>query len=654
MPKASEVIMFRPFQYRRLAAIVLLVLVGLAWVFDRLFEIQITRHREFLAKARQYSQTTRVLEARRGEIRDRNGVTVAISTPVKAIYLNPALCSNRLDQVAQTIGPLLEIPPEALAERVRSCLQRSDRGAAEPQKALLLRHNVSVNEWRAITTALELEMFRLGKPNLSAAEQAQLRKLRHQLLFARDAQSRSYPCGESLCQVLGFVSPRASGSGLVGACGVERGCDQVLAGKDGQCLSQQDVAGNELPACRAHYEMPTDGNRVVLTVDLRLQQIIEHTLAAARTHYRAQRVSAIVMDAKTSEILALACCPGFNPQNPGASTNETWRNGVFTDLVEPGSILKFIPLAGALELGLTTLDSGIYCEQGHFVVNKVPVHDHAPYGLLTLRQSFAKSSNIAFTKIGLALGPQQFYRCLTNFGLARCSGVPFAEETSGRISPPQTWSTMSLTRAAFGQGISVSQLQMAVAMCVIANNGRLMRPYLISRIESPQGQILWQFQPQFVRSVVSPQTAQQVKEALKAVASPEGTGALAALDRYTVAVKTGTAQKSDARGYLVGRYYSSMIGFLPADAPRFVISVALDEPQNGYYAGTVAAPVFRSIAEQIAACLQIPPDKGTRVPGGNILAKPAPTTALPAPLAATRMPAQALNANHAFASASRP
>jgi len=642
--------MFKPFQYRRLAAIVLLVLAGLVWVCDRLFDIQITRHRELLVRARQYAQSRRVLEARRGEIRDRNGVVVAISTPVKSIYLNPALCSNRLDQVAQTIGPLLEIPPEALAERVRSCLQRSDRGAGEPQKALLLRHNVPVDEWRGIATALDLEMFGLGKPNLSAAEQAQLRKLRHQILFARDTQSRSYPGGESLCQVLGFVSSRTNGSGLAGACGIERSCDEVLAGKDGECLSQQDAAGNELPAYREHYEMPTDGNRVVLTVDLRLQRIVEQALASARTQYRARGVSAIVMDPKTFEVLALACCPGFNPQNPGASTNETWRNGVFTDMVEPGSILKFIPLAGALELGLTTLDSRIYCEHGLFVVNKVPVHDHAPYGLLTCRQCFAKSSNIAFSKIGLALGPERLYRCMTNFGLARCPGVPFADETSGRICLPRTWTTMSLTRAAFGQGVSVSQLQMAVAMCVIANNGRMMRPYLVSRIESPQGQILRQYQPQFVRSVVSPQTAQQVTEALKAVVSPEGTGNLAALDRYTVAAKTGTAQKSDGHSYVAGRYYSSMIGFFPADAPRFVIAVALDEPQNGYYAGTVAAPVFRSIAEQIAACLQIPPDKGTSVPAGNTLARPTPSIAQPAPLPASRVPVQVPNANHAFAS----
>ena len=221
---------------------------------------------------------------------------------------------------------------------------------------------------------------------------------------------------------------------------------------------------------------------------------------------------------------------------------------------------------------------------------------------------------------------------------------------SGGPSPPVPGIPLVLLGAAFGQGVSVSQLQMAVAMCVIANNGRMMRPYLVSRIESPQGQILRQYQPQFVRSVVSPQTAQQVTEALKAVVSPEGTGNLAALDRYTVAAKTGTAQKSDGHSYVAGRYYSSMIGFFPADAPRFVIAVALDEPQNGYYAGTVAAPVFRSIAEQIAACLQIPPDKGTSVPAGNTLARPTPSIAQPAPLPASRVPVQVPNANHAFAS----
>jgi cell division protein FtsI/penicillin-binding protein 2 len=646
--------MFKPLQYRRLALIVLVVLAGFGWVLHCLFEIQIRRHRELLAKGRQFSETARVLEARRGDIRDRNGNVVAVSAPVKTVYLNLALCSNRLDQVARTLGPLLKVSPEELTLRVRACWQRASSGAGEPQKALLLRRNVPVAEWRAITTALELETFGLGTPRLTASDQAQLRKLRHRLLLARDAQVRLYPGGESLCQLLGFVSARTNGVGLAGVCGLERGCEQILAGKDGRCCSQRDVAGNELPACRSLYETPADGNTVVLTIDLRLQHIVEQTLAVARAKYRARGASAIVMDPRTGEILASACCPGFNPQSPGAAAPETWRNAVFMDMVEPGSIMKFITLAGALDAGLTTLDSGVYCEQGHFVINRVPVHDHAAYGLLTVRQGFAKSSNIAFAKVGLALGPQRFHCCLTNFGLARCPGVAFAAEATGRIERPQSWSTMTLTRAAFGQGVSVSQLQMAVAMCAIANEGRLMRPWVVGRIDSPQGRVQQQFRPQFVRSVVSPQTAQRVKEALKAVVSPEGTGALAALDRYTVAAKTGTAQKANSFGYQAGRYYSSMLGFFPADSPRVVIAVALDEPQNGYYAGTVAAPVFRSIAEQIAVCLDIPPDKPARAPASGVLARSTPAQAPPLRPATNRAPGEMLSAERTFASVTKP
>jgi len=645
---------FRPFQYRRLGAIVLLVLACLVFILWRLFEIQITRHQELLAKAQACSKTSRVLQARRGEIRDRNGIIVSISTPVKAIYLNPSLCSNRLEQVAQAVGALLRSPPDRLAARIRACLQEDNAGAASPRKALLVGRHVPVREWQAVSTALELESFGIRQPIHSRLEQKELVKLRHQLLFAREEQSRVYPCGESLCQVLGFVSARKNGPGMAGLYGVERGCDQVLAGKDGLCLSEQDAVGNELPACRTRYETPTDGSHVVLTIDLRIQQIVERALAAARAKCLARSASAIVLDPRTFEILALGCCPGFNPQEPGESDYQNWRNAVFTDMVEPGSVIKFIVLAGALELGLTTLDSGIYCEQGRFVVNNVSVRDHARYGLLTVQQAFAKSSNIAFSKLALALGPQQYYRYLTNFGLAQRTGVPFAAETPGRIAPPQSWSTMTLTRAAFGQGVSVSQLQMAVAMGAIANDGRLMQPYLISRIESPRGQVLRQFQPQFVRSVVSPQIARQVKEALKAVSAPGGTGAVAAMEQYTVALKTGTAQKSDAHGYRDGHHYSTVIGFIPADAPRVLISVALDEPQNGYYAAEVVAPVFRSIAEQIAACVQIPPDRGARPASGDLSVKPAPGTAPPHPSASPHVPAPAPVTGHAFARASGP
>jgi cell division protein FtsI/penicillin-binding protein 2 len=232
--------------------------------------------------------------------------------------------------------------------------------------------------------------------------------------------------------------------------------------------------------------------------------------------------------------------------------------------------------------------------------------------LLTVRQCFAKSSNIGFSKIALQLGPEKFYRYVTNFGFGRYTGLPFLSETPGRIDPPRMWSTMTLTRAAFGQGVSVSQLQMAIPFCVVANDGRLMRPLLVNRIEPARRQPPQRFPPTYIRSVILPRTAREVKDALKAVASRDGTGASAMLDHYSAAVKTGTAQKYDRNGYVMGRYYSSMIGFFPADTPQIVLAVALDEPQHGYYASDVVGPVFRSIAEEVAACLGIPPDKSSR------------------------------------------
>ena len=646
--------MLSTFQYKRLAGIILVMVVGFGWLYYRLFEIQILRHVELQAKARQFTETTRILEARRGKILDRNGRVLANSVPTKIIYANLALCSNRVDQIAQTCGPLLGISPVELAGRLRASVQRSTGGGAGNHKAIVLKRNVPVADWQALSSALALESFGFGKPLLAPAEKAQLQKLRHKLLFARDTQLRRYPYEQTPSQVVGFASPPTNGFGLEGVCGVERAFNKVLAGENGLCVSAQDAAGNELPLHRTQYKLPSDGANIVLTIDLRLQDIVEDALAAAVTKYRARGASAIVMNPRTFEVLAVAGLPSFNPQDPGASPAETWRIPAFSDRVEPGSTLKVITLAAALDLGLMTLDSGVYCEQGRYVVNHVLVRDHEPYGLLSLRQGFAKSSNIALAKTALELGSQRLYYYLTNFGFGRCTGIPMGGETSGWIGPPADWTTMKLTRAAFGQGVCVSQLQMAVAVCVIANDGRLMRPLLVSRIESPQGRVLQQFQPQFIRSVVRPQTAQQVKEAMKAVVAPGGTGTLAALDRYTTATKTGTAQKSNAQGFIPGRYYSSVIGFFPADAPQVVIAVALDEPENGYYGGKVVAPVFRTIAEQIATCLSIPPDKVERAPAGNLAVQPAPPAARSVRLVVGGSSRKAPVARQTFASASRP
>ena len=294
-------------------------------------------------------------------------------------------------------------------------------------------------------------------------------------------------------------------------------------------------------------------------------------------------------------------------------------------------------LAAALEAGLVTLDSYIFCENGAWAYGGAHVKDHTPLGLLTVREAFARSSNIGFAKLGVCLGPQRLYQCMTNFGLSRPTGLPFFGTATGWVISPTSKSPVDLTRAAFGQGIAVSQMQMAIATCVIANDGRLFRPLLVREVDSADGKVLRRYTPQFVRAVVSPRIAQQVREAFKATSAPTATGALAASPLYSSGVKTGTAQKSNRHGYIPGAYYSSMIGFLPAESPRVVIAVALDEPRNGYYASSVIAPVFRALAEQSAARLGIPPDRGPAPRGARVLVEasphqPAPSLALVAAL----------------------
>ena len=643
--------MLQAFQYRRLAGMILLLLAGFGWLGCRLYGIQVRRHRELAQKSEQFTRALRLLEPWRGQIRDRNGKVLAISGPEKTVYLNLAVAADHRDQAARTAGALLGLSAGEVARRARSHLSGTAKDAARAPAAVVLKHHVSVAEWQAIASALELEAFGYNLAKLTPREKAELNKLRHHLLFARDTQTRFYPWGECLSHVVGFAARGSNGIGLEGKCGIEKTYNALLAGTFGRCVSRQDAAGHELPQARTEHRLPADGGHVVLTVDLRLQQILERALCAGRAQSQARAASALLMDPRTGEILALASLPNFNAQDPGAAAHETWRNPVLGDNVEPGSAFKTITLAAALDLRLLTLESGIYCEKGRFTVNGVTVGDHAPYGLLSARDCFAKSSNIAFAKIALALGPSRFYRYMTNFGFGQSTGLPFFGATPGRIEPPQNWSTMALTRAAFGQGLSVSQLQMAAAVSAIANNGRLMRPLLVRQIESSRGDLCKRFGPQFLRNVVSPQTAQQVREAMKAVVAPGGTGAQAAPAGYSLAAKTGTAQKSNADGYLNGCYYSSMVGFLPADAPQIVIAVALDEPRNGYYAGAVVAPIFRSIAEQAAVCLGIPPDKAPPAPGVKAQAKPR-ATVTPAPATRPGLNRQ-LTLNHALAGVSK-
>jgi cell division protein FtsI/penicillin-binding protein 2 len=281
---------------------------------------------------------------------------------------------------------------------------------------------------------------------------------------------------------------------------------------------------------------------------------------------------------------------------------------VISDVVEPGSTFKIVVVSGALNDSVVRLTDVFDCEHGLFAFAGRSLHDHEPYGVLSVKSIITKSSNIGAAKVGIQLGQNRLYNYIRDFGFGVRTGVPLPGEVNGIVHPVKNWSKVSIAQIPMGQGVAVTRLQMMMAMCAIANNGCLMRPMIVDRLQDRDGNVVARYSPQRVRRVIDESTAKLMVEALKTVVSPEGTAPKAALDHYTVAGKTGTAQKVEHGEYVHGKYVSSFVGFFPADNPELCISVVLDEPKEGYYGGLVAAPVFKQIAERVANYANIHPD----------------------------------------------
>jgi cell division protein FtsI (penicillin-binding protein 3) len=594
----------------RITILSCLLFSGFAVLEWRLIHLQILRHEELEEKAEDYRFTTRAEQSWRGQIQDRNGIQLALTVPVKDVYADLEVWTNRVESLARIVAPLLGMDQVGLTQRVRQSLNaHNDSPADRGPGVLLLKRGITPTEWAPIKDALACETFGLQTNKLSSRQRTLLKGLRRWTLFAEDDQRRFYPYGKSLAQVLGFSGTGTDGHLLQGKWGLEASLDNLLAGQNGVCVSSQDAAGNELAFCRTTNVTVRDGAHVVLTIDLTLQKIVEDALAEVVARYNPSNASCVVVRPSTGEILAMASLPAFSPQQPGSSPPATWRNHVISDRNEVGSVFKVITLAAALELGAVNLDQRINCENGTWLYKKSALHDDGHRnGLLTVRECLAKSSNIGLAKIALLVGTDGLYGFITKFGFDRATGVPLPYETPGFIRNPTNWSATSITRVAIGQEFAVSQLQLAMAYAAIANDGKLMQPMLVRQLDHADGTLWGRYQPKVVRSVVRPETARQLREAMQAVVE-HGTGKAAALPDYTVAGKTGTAQKSDGHRYVPGRLYCSFVGMVPAGKPELVIAVAVDEPKDSAYGGVVAAPVFREIAEQAVILYHIAPDK---------------------------------------------
>ncbi len=419
----------------------------------------------------------------------------------------------------------------------------------------------------------------------------------------KSERSRFYPYKSMAAQIVGFSG--VDGRGLEG---VEFFYDHVLEGQQAQFRVIRDALGRRL-GLEIDEETDRSGKNLVLTIDRRIQYIAETALAEAVVQNGAKNGIAVVMSPKTGAVLAMAHYPSINPNNYNLFAKDKWRNRAITDPYEPGSTLKIFSAAAALESGVSGPHSIFYCENGAYRIGRNVIHDTRPYKYLSLEQIIQVSSNIGTVKLSENIGTKNLYDTLRNFGFGEKTGIDCPGETPGMLSPYQRWTKIDNAAIAFGQGISVSAIQLARAVSAIANEGILMKPYVVQSITDKNGDPIQKFEPIPVRRAVSPETAEAIAKMMVKVTEEGGTGTRAALEGFKVAGKTGTAQKIDENGtYARGKYVASFVGFVPANNPAATILVMIDEPQKAHYGGIVAAPVFKKIALQTLNYMNIPPD----------------------------------------------
>lgn len=502
-------------------------------------------------RARRQQTAFEYIPAKRGDIVDRNGFILARSIEMQTISVKPELIQD-MNATVKTLASILKRPQQEIRKKLTS-----------GRKLILLARQISD------TTAKEVASASL--PGVSIITE----------------YGRVYPNRETAGVLLGFVGN--DGTGLEG---IEYIANSLLEGKEQKNLLLRDARGRKLftqNASSVTESTPITGKTIALTLDMNIQHIAEEALMKAVTQYNAKWGGALIVEVKTGDILAYAEVPRFNPNSYKTATAGQWKNRLATDTYEPGSSFKIFLLAAALEENTVQPESVIFCEGGSWQLQSALIKDDtASYQWLSLRDVFAFSSNIGMAKIGLSLGIKKYQEYLTKLGFGAKTELPLLQ-SSGITRFNRYWSEVDIATLSFGQGISVTGLQLAQASLTIANGG-LFQPLRIFK-DSPNE--TYQYR------IFSEQTAQKVRSMMQYVIT-SGTGKRAAVPDLAVGGKTGTAQKAEAGGYGDKRF-ASFIGMFPIDKPEFVIIVMIDEPKKNVYGGVVASPVFKTIASQIAS-----------------------------------------------------
>lgn len=546
--------------------LLLLLLCGFGVVLFRLVTLQVLQAAELSVQADRQHQKTVSLEGARGTIVDRHGKILAMNVEVPSVFGVPNTVDSPL-KTARQLSPILHVRTDELERKLR-----------QDRRFVWLARKLDPEQGRRLD--------RLSLDGIGVVMEGR----------------RFYPKGPLLAHVLGFSG--MDGEGLEG---VEHRYEPYLHGEKRMMVLQRDALGHTVFPKGMMERSPTPGHSLTLTIDEVIQYIVERELEDAVGRARAKSGTMIVLDPKTGAVLAMAVSPRFDPNAVSALNPDRWRNRALTDAYEPGSTMKAMMAAAAIEERVVRPNTMVFGEHGRMTVANTVIHDHERLGWISFAQVIQKSSNIGAAKTGMALGEHRLYRYLQAFGFGQRTEIDLPGEGVGLVRDPKDWGRRSVASISIGQEIGVTPLQMVSAVAAIANDGMLMKPYVVSEIRDADNHILRQVPPQTKRRVISPETARSVTKILEGVVT-DGTGTNAAIPGFRVAGKTGTAQKIDPRtgAYSASRFVASFTGYAPAGNPQLAMIVVIDEPQGDTQGGAVAAPVFSRVGEQVLSYLGVP------------------------------------------------
>ena len=566
--------MFNEEKQVRIRYVVLMVSFLMIAVIVKVFYIQVFEYNKLNSLASDLWSRNLPVTADRGLILDRNGKVLADNLTTTSLVLSPNQIKNK-EEVATKLAEILNVSYDAM--------------------------------YKHVSKKTSIERVHPEGRQLSADIADKINALGYDGVYLLKEAKRYYPYGELLAHTLGFV-----GIDSQGLSGLELKYNDYLTGQDGSIKYYADAKGNRLSVPEDYVE-PTNGMNVTLTIDLDLQQAMERELDNVVSKYSPEHAIGIAMDPNTGEILAMSSRPSYDPNNYQTASEEILnRNLPIWMTYEPGSTMKITTLAASLNEGIVNLFDDHFYDSGSITVDGAKLHcwKAGGHGDETYLEVVQNSCNPGFVNLGLKLGKEKLFKYIHDFGFGEKTGIDLNGEENGIIFDLDKVGNVELATTAFGQGISVTPIQQVRAVSAAVNGGTLYKPYIVKSLsDANTNTILEDFQPQALRTVITPETSNMVKFALESVVA-NGTGRNAYIENYRVGGKTGTAQKVNNGHYMTGNYIVSFMGFMPADNPSLVIYIAIDNPKGvTQYGGTVAAPVAKSIMESYININKLSPSK---------------------------------------------